>query len=142
MICLLGSFFGCSSTEMDNPIIEENYSYYNKELKDSVLCLQIGKQFVDEKNVISMAALKHELVDETPAKVKVFGEFIQISSNTFSVLTNTDTVNGIFDFNIPNPKAFLNQKAIIQGVIQLKPTVNFKVNGVLVLGVQKKLPIK
>lgn len=137
---LIVSFASCSIQQSDETIIEENYTFWDPNLNDSIKALQVGNQFVDEKNVISFQAIKHELVDKTPALVKLKARIIEINGNNCSLIVDRDTLKGGFQFKIDQPKAFINQKIIAQGKIQMHPEVTFEVDAILVLDMQKKSP--
>lgn len=138
MVGAIALLSACGNPNNSNSFIEENYSFWDASNQDSTFCLQMGNQFVDEKFVFDLESIKHELVDETPAKVKIKGVFSQISKRSFSLQTKTDTIKGNFLFDIPTSLSLINQKTILQGVIQMHPHTSLKVDGILILNVQKK----
>jgi len=119
-------------------IIEENYKFWDQYTKDSIKCLQVGKTYVDENNAILIEPLKHELVDETKAEVKLKGTLKIIEEKMFFISEN-DSIKSNLNFEFKN-EIFLNKQLFAQGIIQLHPIKSFKINGLLILGVHKKSP--
>lgn len=138
MVGVIALLTACDNVTNSDSFIEENYSFWNATIQDSIYCLQIGNQYVNEKFVIDLPSIKHELVDQTQAKVKIKGTFSKIMKRSFCLKTNSETINGEFLFDTPNSLSIVNHESILQGVIQLQPQTSFKVDGILILNVQKK----
>ncbi|MBL56663.1 MAG: hypothetical protein CMP61_05700 [Flavobacteriales bacterium] len=131
-------FFGCTSTSKDNDLIFENYTFFNLSIQDSIQCIQLGYEYVDERNTLSLKDIKHELVDDTPAKVKLKGKLIAIKNESLFLDLGNDTVNGTCGFNFGSLYPFLNHIVIAQGVISIHPKTLFKIKGLLVMDISKK----
>lgn len=118
--------------------VETNYTFFDGLKGDSIKCIHIGDQYVNAGNAISFNAVKHECVDKTKAIVKIEGTLINISTNSFIMKTENDTLAGVFNFNIESPRQFEKLEIITQGVIQIRPQINYKVDAVLLKGISKK----
>lgn len=135
---LIALIAGCNTKNINQMVIEENYSFWDQHTKDSIKCLQLGKIYVDERNIISIEPLKHELVDETKAEVKMKGTLKVIGQKMFFVCEN-DTFQSNLNFDFEK-KILLNQELLAQGIIQIHPVKEFNIDGLLILDIQKKSP--
>ncbi len=132
--------FSCSNQTSKQFAIETNYTFFDRLKGDSIKCIQIGNQYINERNTISYRAVKHECVDKTKAIVKIEGTLINISTNSFLMKSENDTLAGVFNFNIKSPRQFKKLEIITQGVIQIQPQTNYKVDAILLKGISKKTP--
>lgn len=121
--------------------VETNYTFFDRSKGDSIKCIHIGDEYVNGGNTISFNAVKHECVDKTKAIVKIEGTLIKISTNSFIMKTENDTLAGVFNFNIESPRQFEKLEIITQGVIQIRPQINYMVDAILLKGVSKKHPV-
>ncbi|MDA9328994.1 hypothetical protein N9Q76_02570 [Flavobacteriales bacterium] len=128
----------CDNQTPEQFAVETNYTFFDRLKGDSIKCIHIGNQYINEANTISFNAVKHECVDQTKAIVKIEGTLINISTNSFIMKTENDTIAGVFNFNIESPRQFEKLEIITQGVIQIHPQINYKVDAVLLKGISKK----
>lgn len=128
-----------SCSNKNKKIIVENYTYQNSN-HQTIHAVNIGNEYVNEFNFIDFAAVKHECVDETKAKVKLLGKIIATSDKEIKIKTGSDTIIGNLNFIFPKSIQVNNKQAFVQGIIQIHPTINFTVDGILVksLKVAKK----
>lgn len=143
---VLLALIGCNSSNPYPEYGEEfNYTFYDKTIKDSIHSIQVGRSSLDQYGVIGYTALKHELVDETPALIKIKGTIVSIDNQlqtlTFIVHDGTDTITAISPFKTIKPEAFKNRPVILSGLFQLHPIIKFELDSYLVLGI-KKAPAK
>lgn len=131
------SLFSCSDEGVETDLIEENYTYYDSYKADSIKCLQVGIQFVDEKGTIPFSAIKHELVDETPAKVKLVGKIIRWEKDSLLIHFKEDTIWAKTSFLINKPQPFIGLNSFIQGEIQMHPQISLSIDGLLLKGISK-----
>ena len=132
------SLISCSPKAQDSELIEENYNYYSQSISDSVKCLQIGKQYVNEQNVISFSAVQHESVDETPAKVKLKGKILSWYDDSILIQLQKDSIWVVTSFKKENSKPFIGLNSVFQGVLKMHPRIDFKVDGLLIEGISKQ----
>ena len=136
-VVTISTVISCTSSTEESDLIEENYTFWNPQTQDSVFCLQIGHQYVNESNTISLTAIHHELVDETPASVKIAGKLINVEKEKIQILVGSDTLIGKLNFQMENLQPFVNLNLITQGTLQTHPKASYEIDGLLILGIQK-----
>lgn len=130
---LLGITFliSCGNEHSKKDFIFENYNYVTA-ASDTVKAINIGWEFVNERNAINLNAVKHECVDETNAAVKLYGKIIKINHDTITIETTDGNLQGKLNFELPKQVNLLNQFCFIQGIIQVHPEIEFIIEGLLV----------
>lgn len=128
-------FLSCGNPHSEKDFILENYSYITA-ANDTVKAINVGWEFVNEHNAISLEAIRHECVDETKASVKLYGKIIKINHNRITIETRVGTLQGELNFELPKQISLLNQFCFAQGIIQIHPEVEFIVEGLLVKNLQ------
>lgn len=125
----------CNGSNSETETQVYNYTYLDPTLNRTINCVQVNSNLIDERNTISMEAIRHELVDSTKALVKVFGQITSTNNERFQIITpQLDTLTCLPTFNYNFPDNFINRKVIAQGEIKVHPSIRFQVNALLVLG--------
>lgn len=134
-------FIACSNEKLEYCSETYNYSFIDKRSNDTIKCIQVNSNLIDEKNTISIKNVKSELVDSTKALVKIYGHIISIQEGfiQFSIPNETDTIYAKLTFDSDFSKSFIGRKSIFSGVIQVHPKLDFKIQSFLVLGVSKRM---
>lgn len=132
-----GILISCTFESIETDIIEENYTYYDQNRGDSIKCIQLGIQYVDEKNALPYSLVKHELVDETPAKVKLEGMIIQWQEDSILIQLGKDSIWANTSFKKENPEPFLGLSSFFQGLVKMHPKQSFRVDALLIKGISK-----